>query len=176
MTEGNDARPAPLDELLKAAFAEGPRRGESVLRTIERLSGTKSRILLRDVPDDDTPVLRLHAADSEDAAKDDSRYQILGEIARGGVGIVFKGRDRDLGRSVAVKVLRKEHAAREQVVHRFIEEAQIGGQLQHPGIVPVYGLGLQEDGRPYFATAKAAAAALSGVLDEIETSSSLAYS
>ena len=38
-----------------------------------------------------------------------------------------------------------------EVVQRFVEEAQIGGQLQHPGVVPVYGLGIQSDGRPYFA-------------------------
>ncbi|MCY2959137.1 MAG: protein kinase, partial [Planctomycetota bacterium] len=54
------------------------------------------------------------------------------------------------GRDVAVKVLDGELAKRPEVVQRFVEEAQIGGQLQHPGIVPVYELGLMADDRPYF--------------------------
>jgi serine/threonine-protein kinase len=51
---------------------------------------------------------------------------------------------------VALKVLHKELARRPEVLQRFVEEAQIGGQLQHPGIVPVYELGLMADERPYF--------------------------
>ena len=79
------------------------------------------------------------------------RYQIVGEIAQGTVGTVYRGRDNDIGREVALKVLREEHLSSPEVLGRFIEEAQIGGQLQHPGILPVYELGLREDGRPYFA-------------------------
>ncbi len=122
---------------------------ESVLNAIERLHGAGSSILLREAGEDASPVLLRR--DQEDAAKDDSRYQILGEIARGGIGVVYRGRDKDLNRDVALKVLRPEFAGREDVIQRFIEEAQVGGQLQHPGIVPVYGLGLQADGRPSFA-------------------------
>ena len=74
----------------------------------------------------------------------------FGEIARGGMGAVLKGRDVDLGRDLALKVLLESHAAKPELVKRFVEEAQIGGQLQHPGIVPVYGLGTFLDRRPYF--------------------------
>jgi serine/threonine protein kinase len=77
-------------------------------------------------------------------------YRFLGEIARGGMGVVLKGHDNDLGRDVAVKVLHKELSSRPEMLHRFVEEAQIGGQLQHPGIVPVYEMGLMDDKRPYF--------------------------
>ena len=66
------------------------------------------------------------------------------------MGVVLKSHDPDLGRDVAMKVLREEVAESPEAVHRFVEEAQVGGQLQHPGIVPVYDLGLCEDGRPYF--------------------------
>ncbi len=83
-------------------------------------------------------------------AGDAGRYQVVGEIARGGIGVVLKGRDVDLGRDVAMKVLRDEYALSDDVLHRFVEEAQIGGQLQHPGIVPVYELGLRDDRRPFF--------------------------
>ena len=79
-----------------------------------------------------------------------SRYQLQGEIARGGMGAVLKGRDVDLGRNLAIKVLLDEHKENPVVIQRFIEEAQIGGQLQHPGIAPVYELGQFEDQRPFF--------------------------
>ena len=81
------------------------------------------------------------------------RYQLQGEIARGGMGAILKGRDVDLGRDLALKVLLESHQGNPEVVSRFVEEAQIGGQLQHPGIVPVYELGTfpEPDRRPYFA-------------------------
>lgn len=78
------------------------------------------------------------------------RFEILGEIGRGGVGVVFRSIDVDLGRDVAMKVLREEHADNPEVSRRFVEEARIEGQLEHPGIVPVYDLGLQADHRPFF--------------------------
>ena len=77
------------------------------------------------------------------------RYQLSGEIARGGMGAVLRGRDVDLGRDLAVKVLLEKYANRPEVARRFIEEAQIGGQLQHPGVVPVYDIGRFGD-RPFF--------------------------
>ena len=67
------------------------------------------------------------------------------------MGVVLKGRDVDLGRDVAVKVLLERHRDNPEMVRRFVEEAQIGGQLQHPGIVPVYELGRLPDGRLYIA-------------------------
>ena len=78
------------------------------------------------------------------------RYELLGEIGRGGVGAVLRGRDRALGRELAVKVLLGEHHHDPEARRRFLEEAQVGSQLQHPGVVPVHGLGRFEDGRPYF--------------------------
>jgi serine/threonine-protein kinase len=78
------------------------------------------------------------------------RYRIDGEIARGGMGRVLKGRDADLNRDVALKVLREDLQDHPDMVRRFVEEAQIGGQLQHPGIVPIYELGTLVDRRPFF--------------------------
>ncbi|MFN9375075.1 MAG: serine/threonine-protein kinase, partial [Planctomycetaceae bacterium] len=80
----------------------------------------------------------------------DGRYRLEGEIARGGMGVVLKARDEHLGRDLAIKVLHESQAYKPGVVNRFIEEAQIGGQLQHPGIAPVHELGVFEDGRPFF--------------------------
>ena len=66
------------------------------------------------------------------------------------MGTVLKGRDPDLGRDVAIKVLREDLRDNGDLVRRFVEEAQIGGQLQHPGVVPIYELGTFADKRPYF--------------------------
>jgi serine/threonine-protein kinase len=78
------------------------------------------------------------------------RYELYEEIGRGGMGAVLRGRDPDLDRDLAVKVLHGG-ADRPETLSRFVEEARIGGQLQHPGVVPVHELGRGEDGRPYFA-------------------------
>ena len=80
-----------------------------------------------------------------------SEYRVVDEIARGGMGVVLRVRDEDLRRELAVKVLREGIAEDEATLARFVEEAQIGGQLQHPGIVPVSELGRMADRRPYFA-------------------------
>ena len=67
------------------------------------------------------------------------------------MGVVLKGRDTDLGHDLAVKVLLDRHGDDPAMVCRFIEEAQIAGQLQRPGVVPVYKLGCFDGQRPYFA-------------------------
>jgi serine/threonine-protein kinase len=77
------------------------------------------------------------------------RYELQGEIARGSMGAVLRGRDVDLGRDLAVKVLDEKYANNPEVARRFINEAQIHSQLQHPGIVPVYDIG-RFGHRPYF--------------------------
>jgi tetratricopeptide (TPR) repeat protein len=79
------------------------------------------------------------------------RYQLLAEVGRGGMAEVWRARDRDLGRSLAVKVLQQGLRGRPELVQRFREEAQVTGQLQHPGIPPVHEVGTLPDGRPFFA-------------------------
>ncbi len=66
------------------------------------------------------------------------------------MGSVLKGHDPDIGRDVALKVLREDFRNDADMVRRFLEEIQIGGQLQHPGIVPIYEIGAFADHRPFF--------------------------
>ena len=116
----------------------------SVLEVLKSVIGEVPSVLLRDTETGlESPVVR---PSSPEMPTDRGRYQLLGEIARGGMGAVLKGRDPDLGRDLAVKVLLEEHRDQPDLVRRFVEEAQIGGQLQHPGVVPVYELG--SFGRP----------------------------
>ena len=98
----------------------------------------------------------------------DSRYRLDGEIARGGMGAIIKGRDTDLGRDLAIKVLLDSHKDRPEVIQRFVEEAQINGQLQHPGIAPVYELGQFKDKRPFFAMKLVKGQTLSKLLSDRE--------
>ena len=137
-----------LDAAMRQVFRQGSHEpGHSTLARIEALGRAVPRILLRDFAEQDALVVR---PGSREASLASGHYQVLGELARGGVGVILRGRDVDLGRDVALKVLREDHADNPDVIRRFIEEAQIGGQLQHPGIVPVYELGLRADQRPFF--------------------------
>jgi serine/threonine-protein kinase len=79
------------------------------------------------------------------------RYRIEEKLGQGGMGVVWRARDLDLKRSLAVKVLRHDQSGQAELARRFLEEAQITGQLQHPGVAPVHEVGTLEDGRPFFA-------------------------
>ena len=77
------------------------------------------------------------------------RYQLLSRLGAGGMGEVHEACDLPLNRQVALKVLRADVTGAAAVA-RFVEEAQLTAQLQHPSIVPIYDLGRLADGRPFF--------------------------
>jgi tetratricopeptide (TPR) repeat protein/tRNA A-37 threonylcarbamoyl transferase component Bud32 len=79
------------------------------------------------------------------------RFRILRPHARGGLGEVFVAHDDELNRQVALKEIQEAHADQQESRGRFLLEAEITGGLEHPGVVPVYGLGSYDDGRPYYA-------------------------
>jgi serine/threonine-protein kinase len=79
------------------------------------------------------------------------RFRVLRLHAEGGLGEVYIARDEEVHRDVALKQIKPEHASDPQSRARFLVEAEITGGLEHPGIVPVYGLGTYDDGRPFYA-------------------------
>jgi serine/threonine-protein kinase len=81
-----------------------------------------------------------------DIAAPNTRPKLLGLLGRGAMGEVFIGRDPNLRRNVAIKRMDNRFAANPLLVSRFANEAQITAQLDHPGIIPVYGLEPQDDG------------------------------
>jgi serine/threonine protein kinase len=84
------------------------------------------------------------------AAEPPHRYRIEGEIARGSTAAILRARDLDLGREVVIKVLLEPHTSDSEVVGRFVAEAQIAAQLQHPGIAPIHDVGRFAGSQPYF--------------------------
>src|SRR5215471_2644038 len=131
-----------LDAGLAAGFgkiAQGPQSSLGDMRPV----------LLKEAEGESAHVVKPKSDAMPPPELTGTRYQLQGEIARGGMGAVLRGHDVDLGRDLAVKVLLEKHAHRPEVARRFIEEAQIGGQLQHPGVVPVYDIG-HFGNRPFF--------------------------
>src|SRR4051794_33377350 len=113
-----------LDAGLAAAFGrvEPPRSSVGAMRPV----------LLQQVEGDSGQIVKPKTDAMPPLEQTGDRYQLAGEIARGGMGAVLRGRDVDLGRDLAVKVLLERHADNPAVARRFLEEAQIGGPLQHP--------------------------------------------
>jgi serine/threonine-protein kinase len=142
---GLDRPDPPQGEV--GATLDLPARAGSVLETLAATIGAVPRVLLRDTAFGEEPSPIIRPSNGQDSS---TRYRIDGEIARGGMGAILKGRDPDLGRDVAIKVLREDLRGNDDLVRRFVEEAQIGGQLQHPGVVPIYELGTFADKRPFF--------------------------
>lgn len=79
----------------------------------------------------------------------DSRFEQLGEIARGGMGVIVRATDKVLKRTVALKTIKSNSRPSVETTARFIQEARICGMLQHPGVVPVHDLGLSSENRPF---------------------------
>ncbi len=94
---------------------------------------------------------RLHPEHGKLVELTNNRFQTIRFYARGGLGEVFVAVDHELGREVALKQIREQHADDRRSRTRFLNEARITANLEHPGIVPVYSLGFHQDGRPYYA-------------------------
>ena len=107
----------------------------------------------------DTPTEYSGFTFSQNSASDASleqvsikkqEYEHIEKLGEGGMGEIWKVQDRVLNRTLAMKILHKDIASRQQDLLRFIDEAQICAQLEHPNIVPVHELGTLLDGRVYF--------------------------
>ena len=79
------------------------------------------------------------------------RYTPQTALAQGGLGRVYTALDRELNREVALKVIRDEYRDAAEHRQRFVVEGELTGRLEHPGVVPIYGMGIDDRGGPYYA-------------------------
>jgi serine/threonine protein kinase/tetratricopeptide (TPR) repeat protein len=135
----------PADHSTRASLAAlGEPEIEATLARVTRKNNGQATGL--DDDPDRTATLSIGAATS-----DGQRFRLLRPHARGGLGEVFVALDAELHREVALKQILEMHADDPVSRHRFVAEAEITGGLEHPGVVPVYGLGTYGGGRPYYA-------------------------
>lgn len=121
---------------------------------------------LRDGLDRDREASResFEAILSEDDVKDShwrvANYEILEEIGRGGMGVIYRARQRHSRRIVALKRMVSYHADSRETLERFRREAEAAASLDHPNILPIYEIGQGEDGLPFFSMKYAAGGSL----------------
>jgi hypothetical protein len=141
-------------ELIVAEYRFRDRLGqrpavEDYLRRFQHCRSVLSARLTDVTVGEDTPC-ESSAATEADLPARLGRHVVEGEIARGGMGMVVRLRDEEFQRPLAMKVLLPAGMTSAELAERFLQEARLTGQLQHPAVPPVHELGHLPDGRPYF--------------------------
>jgi serine/threonine-protein kinase len=135
-----------------AAIAPGRSTCESLARIRDpAIEATLARVADRTAVSDGGDPNETSTCSVGSGTSDGQRFRLLRPHARGGLGAVFVALDTELHREVALKQIVDSHADDPVSRARFLLEAEVTGGLEHPGIVPVYGLGTYADGRPYYA-------------------------
>ncbi len=140
-----------LHQALAGTFS--PAQDSLALDSAEPEDQAKTRLYAASDPTLDRPLANLYSNNNqppESSAPQIQGYDILKEIGRGGMGVVFKARHRQLDRFVALKMLLEGPFSKPEHARRFLVEAKASARLQHPGIVQIYEVG-QHEGRPFLA-------------------------
>jgi tRNA A-37 threonylcarbamoyl transferase component Bud32 len=163
LREQGALRPDKHDLLEALVQAHLEMHGNDAQRSLAAVSSVGSvRHDLQQIADPDVQASLAQVSAARPAADPDAtradtaspaarRYLILRPHAEGGLGKVFVAEDTELRREVALKEIQERHAGQPESRARFLLEAEVTGGLEHPGIVPVYGLGTYGDGRPFYA-------------------------
>src|SRR4051812_34147808 len=156
--EGDLMRLEPLAQTVALRLDDLPITESVLIRSEQTIAAGASSITWRFLSQEECPTIASVSAESEIADStaetlarklSSGRYETAGrQLGLGGMGKVDEVVDRSLGRSVAMKLMLKPESLRDQ--ERFIREAQITGQLEHPSIVPVHELNVDRCGRIFY--------------------------
>ncbi|MBA3684156.1 MAG: protein kinase, partial [Planctomycetes bacterium] len=140
----------PATSLAATRADDDPRQGSTLARTVsDGVSGADAKAV-------------AGLAQPATLSGSGDRYRVLGELGAGANGRVFAAEDRDLGRTVAVKVLQGHEVEGRR--DRFLNEARVTASLEHPGVVPVYDVGRTAAGAPYFTMKRVGGVSLGAAL------------
>lgn len=121
--------------------------GAGLRETMSMIDDSEVQQTLSELP---PPTDLTGVEEAEPPVAGAARYRFTRQYSEGGLGRIWLVRDDDLHREVILKELQPHHAESDEARQRFLREAQITGQLEHPNIVPVYELGQHEEDRPYY--------------------------
>ena len=107
---------------------------------------------------------------------DTNKYMVTGEVGRGGMGVILNAFDTDIRREVAMKIITGRKSESREFLERFVEEAQVQGQLEHPNICPVHDLGVDPDGRVFFTMKMVKGSSLAGMIKQAGSNESMSGS
>jgi eukaryotic-like serine/threonine-protein kinase len=146
-----------LEYATRRATGQAPPREEFFARFPQWRAELERQFQLEELLDEPTPPGVASESDlasfpyAARGGSSDRRFRVLRLLARGGIGQVMRAVDTELNREVAVKELQPALAESDEARERFLREAEITGKLEHPGVVPIYGLGSDTAGRPFYA-------------------------
>ncbi len=115
------------------------------------------------------PPRMVDAAAEPHALQDATRYVVAGVLGEGGMGEVRLCHDRRIGRDVAMKIAKSSEGSHPDRVARFLREVRVQGQLEHPGVVPVYDLVVDSEGHPVFTMKRVRGKTLEEVVDGLRS-------
>ncbi|NCC49840.1 MAG: hypothetical protein EOM20_01360 [Spartobacteria bacterium] len=163
-TWGPVATPSPVDEDMQVLFDNTTRqvtvpKDKSITEYLHDKGLERGVDLEADTENVDEIEIRVESGRN--------KYELKGVLAEGGMGLVYKARDRNCRRNVAMKVLPVDQQGDSESLVRFIEEAQITSQLEHPNIVPVHEMALDGEGNIFYTMKYVAGVTLTEILLDI---------
>lgn len=127
----------------------------------------------QEVADDLTLVINARNISQEQTSRAGADYQLLHVLGEGGMGVIYDARQTSIDRSVAVKMLKPQIAENDQQKRKFVAEAVVTGELDHPNIVPIYELGTNSDGMLFYSMKRVEGTPWSDVIDRYSQAENL---